>query len=153
MHIKFVRTPEEIEQIRNLFREYAASLEFDLEFQDFAEELQTLPGSYARPEGELFLCEEDGVSIGCAALRRIDPDICELKRMYLKPEWRGKGLGKVIAFEVIKHAQELGYKKIRLDTIATMKEAIALYEKIGFKEIAPYRYNPIKGAKFMELII
>jgi len=142
-----------VESARRLFVEYADSLNFSLCFQGFDSEIAQLPGEYVPPLGGLLLAHYDGALAGCVALRKIDDEICEMKRLYLRPEFRGKGIGRKMAIEVIKMAQEIGYAKMRLDTAPAMKEAIALYHSLGFVEIGPYRENPIPGAIFMELTL
>ena len=142
---------EDIESARQLFLEYAKSLNFDLCFQGFDEELKNLPGDYSPPEGELLLAYSDGKLTGCAALRKFENDICEMKRLYIRSEFRGQGIGRQVAVRVIEDAKKSGYKKMRLDTLPAMQEAIKLYKDLGFKEIEPYRYNPIEGVYYMEL--
>ncbi len=146
-----VESGEDLEHIRTLFREYADSLGFDLDFQDFQREFDGLPGDYSPPDGCLLLAKEGSQFIGCVALRKIDSDTCEMKRLYVRQAFRGKGIGRELSQAIINEARRIGYKKMRLDTIPTMKRANALYESFGFKKIKPYRYNPIKGALFMEL--
>ncbi len=141
----------ELGQVRDLFIEYSNSLEFDLSFQDFQKELDDLPGDYAAPSGRLLLGFYDSDPAGCVALRRISDEICEMKRLFLRPQCRGLGIGKALATKVIEEAREIGYRRMRLDTVPAMQTAIALYISLGFREIEPYRYNPIEGAKFMEL--
>ena len=142
----------QIAQARELFLEYAHSLGFSLCFQNFDKELSGLPGDYAPPEGRLLLVEYDGQLAGCVALHELDPGICEMKRLYLRRQFRGKGLGRVLAERIIAEARQIGYQRMRLDTVEpVMKDAVAMYHKLGFKEIAPYRANPIAGAMYMEL--
>jgi len=142
----------QIAQARELFLEYAQSLGFSLCFQNFDKELSGLPGDYAPPEGRLLLVEYDGQLAGCVALHELDPGICEMKRLYLRRQFRGKGLGRVLAERIIAEARQIGYQRMRLDTVEpVMKDAVAMYHKLGFKEIAPYRSNPIAGARYMEL--
>jgi ribosomal protein S18 acetylase RimI-like enzyme len=141
----------EIATARELFSEYAASLGFDLCFQDFDKELRELPGEYAAPDGCLLLAQEEGKALGCVALRRIDQQTCEMKRLYVRPEARGLKLGRKLAEAIVAEAQRLGYYRMRLDTLPSMGEAIALYRTLGFRETDAYRYNPIPGAIFMEL--
>jgi ribosomal protein S18 acetylase RimI-like enzyme len=151
IHIVHAQTPEHYESIRALFLQYADSLGFDLDFQNFDHELATLPGDYASPDGCLLLAEDAGIRTGCVALRRLEDNICEMKRLYVIPVYRGLGVGKILAQAVIKEARARGYKKMRLDTVGSMKEARGLYVSIGFYTIKPYRYNPIDGADYMEL--
>ena len=139
-------------QARELFQEYAQSLGVNLCFQNFEQELAGLPGHYAPPGGRLLLAEYDGQPAGCVALHKWDDGICEMKRLYLRPSFRGKGLGRAIAEKIITDARSIGYQRMRLDTIEPlMKDAVEMYRKLGFREIAPYRPNPIAGAMYMEL--
>ena len=142
---------EYLPQARELLMEYAVSLGFDLHFQEFEKELAEFPGEYAPPDGRLLLAMHDEQLAGCVVLRKISEGVCEIKRLYVRPEFRKKGIGKELATAIIEEAREIGYKHMRLDTVPFMKEAIALYRSLGFKEIESYRYNPIEGAKFMEL--
>lgn len=142
----------EIAQARELFLEYAQSLGFSLCFQNFDKELADLPGDYAPPDGRLLLAEFEGQVAGCVALHKLEDGICEMKRLYLRPQFRGKGLGRAIADRIIAEAREIGYQRMRLDTVEpVMKDAVAMYRRIGFREIAPYCKNPIAGALYMEL--
>jgi putative acetyltransferase len=139
-------------QARELFQEYAQSLGVNLCFQNFEQELARLPGHYAPPDGRLLLAEYDGQMAGCVALHKWEDGICEMKRLYLRPSFRRKGLGRVIAEKIIAEARSIGYQRMRLDTIGPlMKDAVEMYRKLGFREIAPYRPNPIVGAMYMEL--
>jgi ribosomal protein S18 acetylase RimI-like enzyme len=145
-------TPPQIAQIRDLFLEYAQSLGFSLCFQNFDKELAGLPGDYAPPTGRLLLAEYEGQIAGCVALHKLEPDICEMKRLYLRPQFRGKGLGRALADRIIAEARQIGYQRMRLDTVEpVMKDAVAMYRRIGFCEIEPYCQNPIAGALYMEL--
>ena len=144
---------QDLELIRELFKEYASSLGFDLDFQDFKTELANLPGDYAPPDGCILLAKDKEQIAGCVALRKMGEDICEMKRLYVRPEFRGKGIGRKLSVAIIDKARDIGYKYMRLDTVPAMKQAIALYRSLGFKEIKPYRYNPIEGATFMELTL
>ena len=144
----------QIAQARELFLEYAQSLGFSLCFQNFDQELAELPGAYAPPSGRLFLAEYEGQLVGCVALHKLDDTICEMKRLYLRPQARGKKLGRVLVDLIISQAREIGYKRMRLDTVEpVMKDAVAMYRKIGFREIAPYCANPMPGALYMELLL
>ncbi len=149
--IRYPATPGDIEMIRELFEEYERSLGFDLRFQGFSRELAQLPGAYAPPEGWLLLVTSKGRPVGCSGIRKIGDGICELKRMYVRPEFRGLKLGRRLALLMISEAKRIGYEKMRLDTIASMVEAIGLYRSLGFQEIEPYYHNPVPGALFMEL--
>lgn len=147
-----VESPQQIAQARELFLEYAQSLGFSLCFQNFDQELAGLPGDYAPPEGRLLLAEYDGQLAACIALHKLGPDICEMKRLYLRPQFRGKGLGRALAERIISEARAIGYRHMRLDTVEpVMRDAVAMYRKLGFKEVASYRANPIAGALYMEL--
>ncbi|MBC9796136.1 GNAT family N-acetyltransferase [Sinomicrobium weinanense] len=135
-----------------LFREYAAGIGVDLEFQDFNREIENIRDQYSRPDGVLFIAyDTDQRPIGCFAIRKLDHATCELKRMYLRKEARGRGLGKQFLNTSVRLGKELGYKKMRLDTLPDMQAAIGLYKKAGFYEIEPYRFNPVPGAIYMEI--
>ncbi|MGH2575440.1 MAG: GNAT family N-acetyltransferase [Ignavibacteria bacterium] len=137
--------------IHKLFTEYAESLGFDLCFQNFDKELAGLPGDYSAPEGRLILAFHNKKPAGCVALRKLSKKICEMKRLYVRNNFRGKGIGRILAEKIIEEAGNAGYKRMRLDTTPKMKEAIKLYKSLGFKKIKPYTFNPIKGALYMEL--
>lgn len=146
------KSPEHIEQARQLFLEYGESLGFSLCFQSFDKELAGLPGDYAPPGGRLLLAEHDGKIAGCVALHKLSDGVCEMKRLYVRPEFRGKALGRRLAEQVISEARAIDYAHMRLDTVVgKMDSAIALYRELGFREIPPYRENPIAGAIYMEL--
>ena len=137
--------------VKTLFSEYAGSLGFDLSFQNFNSELAKLPGEYSPPHGCILVAREGSAIVGCVALRRLDEEVCEMKRLYVQPAFRGRGIGKQLAECVIKQARESGYRRMKLDTLASMEAAIHLYRSLGFNLIKPYRHNPIGGAVFMEL--
>jgi ribosomal protein S18 acetylase RimI-like enzyme len=141
----------EVGEVRQLFLEYAASLEISLCFQDFESEVATLPGKYSPPLGRLLLAREGNASAGCVAVRPLESGICEMKRLFVRPEWRGRGLGRVLATKIITAAREAGYERIRLDTLNTMKSAMELYKSLGFRRIGAYYDNPSEQAVFMEL--
>lgn len=148
----FAKTENEFQKAKILFLEYAKSLNFDLCFQNFESELNTLNIQYNLPYGRLILVlNENNFEIGCVGIRKLDKKISELKRMYVKKEFRNKGIGKKLLQSAIEESKKLGYEKIQLDTISTMTEAISLYEKFGFAEISSYRYNPFENAKYFEL--
>jgi GNAT superfamily N-acetyltransferase len=152
LEIHLTLSAPQLHEVRELFVEYAQSLGFSLCFQGFDEELADLAGNYAPPAGRLLLATIDGQSAGCAGLHKLEDEVCEMKRFYVRPLWRGFGLGRTLAEAIIDEARQLGYGKMRLDTIAgTMDNAIRLYRQLGFKEIAAYRQNPIPEALYMEL--
>ncbi len=145
-------SPAQTTQARELFLEYAQSLGFSHCFQNFDKELAGLPGDYAPPGGRLLLAEYNGQVAACVALHELAPGVCEMKRLYLRPQFRGKGLGRALAERIVAEARQIGYQRMRLDTVEpVMKDAVAMYRKLGFKEIAPYRPNPMAGTLYMEL--
>jgi len=151
LKIRQADSQEHLQEVKSLFLEYASSVGFDLSFQNFEEELANLPGEYSPPTGALLLAlDGDGVA-GCVALRKLANDVCEMKRLYVRPAFRRKGIGRALSVAIIEQARKRGYSHMRLDTVGSMEEAIRLYRTLGFKEIQPYRYNPMAGALFLEL--
>jgi len=146
-----VQTSPHIETARELFLEYQRAIGIDLCFQNFSAEVANLPGEYAPPVGRLFICLVNGSVAGCVALRKIDEQVCEMKRMYVRPAFRGQHLGRLLAERIIQDAQTIGYRAMRLDTLPAMMEAIALYRSLGFQPTEAYRINPHPGAIYMEL--
>lgn len=152
MRIVSAKTPQQYQTAAALFRQYAAGLGFDLAFQGFEEELKNLPQMYGPPAGCLLLAvSPDGEAAGCVGLRRLADGACEMKRLYVKPDIHGQGLGRRLAEAVIAEAGRLGYAAMRLDTVAEMTAANALYRSMGFRQIPAYRYNPIETAAYYEL--
>lgn len=141
----------EIEQIKELFIEYTKSLAINLDFQNIRSELETLPGKYVKPDGLLILALVDGQTAGCIALRKLEEKICEMKRLYVRDEFRGYGIGSSLISFLVNEAKRMNYDFMRLDTLDTMKAAQNLYVSYGFYDIEPYTFNPINGARFMEL--
>jgi putative acetyltransferase len=149
--VRSVRDDPSIRSSKDLIEEYALSLGFSLDFQDFDTELRTLPGQYAPPDGELLLASAEGHDAGCVALRRFDGRACEMKRLFVRPAYRGRSVGRILVSEILGVGRRLGYHAMLLDTVPSMTAAIELYRSFGFVDIAPYRYNPIPGAVFLRL--
>ena len=145
------RTAADHEAVKALFREYAESLGFSLAYQDFETELAGFPGKYAPPEGALLLATADGEAAGTVALRKLEQGICEMKRLYVRPAARGSSLGRRLAERICDEARAAGYARICLDTLSTMTPALKLYASLGFRDIEPYVFNPIPGARFLAL--
>ena len=139
--------------VRLLFQEYAASLGHSLCFQGFAEELATLPGKYAPPDGRLLVGQCDGQPVACVALRKFAEGICEMKRLYVRPAFRGRGFARQLARAAIDAAREAGYRAIKLDTLASMTAAVRLYESLGFRRTAAYYDNPLPDVVYFELLL
>lgn len=140
-----------VDDARALLREYAAALPFSLDFQNFDAELAELPASYAPPGGMLLVARDGCHPVGCVALRALDTETCEMKRLFIRPSHRGAGLGRTLATRIIDEARRLGYRWMRLDTVPGMEAAQALYEQLGFVESDPYTRNPVPGARFLRL--
>jgi len=153
MRLRPAATPEDFVTASRLFRRYAEGLGFDLEFQQFEAELASLPGAYAEPGGCILLAHaDDGAPAGCVALRPLDEvGICEMKRLFVDPAFRGHGVGRALAAAVVEEAKARGYVRMRLDTVAGMVTAMEIYRALGFREIASYRFNPVPGARYFEL--
>jgi len=152
LHLEKATTPEQVSLARTLFQEYGVSLGFSLCFQNFDKELAGLPGDYAPPKGRLLIAYMDSQAAGCVALHEFEPGISEMKRLYVRPAFRGKRVGLALANAIIEAAREIGYEKMRLDTVPSeMADAVQMYGRLGFKEIAPYRANPQAGTLYMEL--
>ena len=146
------RSENDLQAVRTMFHEYADELGVDLGFQGFEEELAGLPGAYAPPTGRLLLAVVEEAPAGCVALRELGDDrACEMKRLYVRPAFRGTGLGRTLAEAIVDGARGVGYERMRLDTLPSMDAALGLYESLGFRSIAPYYENPIPGARFLEL--
>jgi GNAT superfamily N-acetyltransferase len=150
-HIIPCRTGHQIAQVRDLFVEYNDFLGVDLSFQKFDRELETLPGAYGPPCGELLLAEDGTGAAGCVGLRRLQEEVCEMKRLFVRPVFRGTGLGRKLAIRIIEAAAQMGYRKMRLDTLDRLTAAVGLYETLGFTPIPPYYPNPLPGVTYWEL--
>ena len=154
MEIVQAQSSQAVQHARELFQEYAAWLGISLCFQNFDQELAELPGEYMPPSGRLLLAQQDSDIAGCVALRKIDEGTCEMKRLFVRPNFRGKGLGRRLTESIIKEARQIGYERMRLDTLpGRMDRAVAMYRSLGFRDIEPYYHNPVAGAAFMELLL
>ena len=149
--IKPAAFPDDLSVVKKLFREYADSLDIDLGFQDFEAELASLPGKYEAPRGCVLLARNGDEVVGCIALRPVDAETCEMKRLYVNPASRSLQLGRKLVERLCEEARKMGYRMICLDTIPSMASAIRLYTSFGFKPVAPYVFNPLKGAMFLGL--
>jgi ribosomal protein S18 acetylase RimI-like enzyme len=148
-----VTTSKDIQVVRELFDEYAVSIGIDLTFQNFEQELIHIADIYMPPEGSLLLAKQDGIPAGCVGLRKIEGRYCEMKRLYVRPKFRGMGLGKALCRRIIQKGRQLGYTKMLLDTLSTMMDAQALYRSHGFKDTVPYYHNPLPEAQYMQLTL
>jgi len=153
IHIVPAQSPDQIDQVRLLFREYERYLRVNLCFQSFEAELAGLPGLYSPPGGALLIAMDGPQAAGCAALRKFGEGIGEMKRLFVRPEYRGQGVGRALAMRVLQEAIAAGYALIRLDTLARLKEAMRLYQSLGFKQIKPYRSNPLEDVVYWELAL
>jgi len=144
-------TPQQIEQVRRLFREYSDATGACECFEGFAKEIAELPGPYGPPTGHLLLAEVEGHSAGCVAFRKLDEDICEMKRLYVREEFRGRNLGRKLAEALVAEARSNGYRAMRLDTLASMLAAKGLYQSMGFRSIPRYNDNSVAGVVHLEL--
>lgn len=143
----------DLPEVRELLLEYAAGVGVSLDFQDFDREVAELPGTYTPPRGALLVARTGDALLGCVALRPLDRDTCEMKRLYVRPSGRGLGLGRRLALAIVAEARSLGYARMRLDTLPTMGAAQALYDELGFHDVAPYTDNPVPGTRFLELTL
>ena len=153
IELQLVIDPTRVSVVQELFREYQAEINIDLSFQDFDSELDSLPGVYSPPRGRLYVANVDSVPAGCIGLRPLKDDTCEMKRLFVRPQFRGLKLGRFLSERVIDDARAIGYASMVLDTLPSMRQAKALYHSLGFREIAPYRFNPIPGTAYMELVL
>ena len=153
IHLVQPQSEDDCAQARQLVEEYAASLNLDLSFQDFAHEIEHLTSEYAAPAGAFLVAEENGAFFGCVAVRQFAHGVGEVKRLYVTPAARGRGVGRLLAEGIVAAAKQLGYTRLLLDTLPLMKEAHSLYVSLGFKPTAPYRFNPVPGTAYLELIL
>lgn len=154
INIVEAETPAQIAEARALFREYENWFGLDLCFQNFDEEVANLPGKYAKPDGRLLLAQAGDKVAGCIGLRKIEADVCEMKRLFVRPDFQGHGVGKSLIEKLIAEARLIGYTKMRLDTYPPkMQKAVKIYESYGFREIPPYYYNPYEEVLYLELVL
>jgi len=142
---------DRLDEVRTLFKEYHKMLGVDLCFQDFEDELKTLPGKYAQPDGRLYVITLENKLAGCIGLRRYDETRCEMKRLFVRPQFRGLRLGQILAEKIIQDAKDIGYKEMVLDTLSSLESAVYMYRKMGFEEVEPYYDNPLKDVIYFEL--
>ncbi len=145
------RTRSQLSSAEELIKEYAASLGIDLSFQNFEREMAEFPGAYSRPDGRIIIAIEGRDAVGVVGIRKLSGKTCELKRMYVRPEFRGMGIGRMLANKAIEEARGIGYRRMRLDTLSRLKEATSLYESLGFEKVGPYTVNPNEDAVYLEL--
>lgn len=153
LEIRVAATADDVAAARTLILAYQQSLGIDLSFQDFAGEMASLPGGYAPPDGTLLLAVVNGTPVGCVGVRRFDATRCEMKRLYVDPSARGTGAGRALAERAMADARALGYVRMLLDTLPTMRDAQALYERLGFRDVPPYRVNPVAGTRYLEAVL
>jgi len=151
LRISEARWPDDRATVEALFREYVASLAEDISFQNVDDELANLPGKYARPTGAVLIARDGDAVAGAIAYRMVEPGVCEMKRLYVRPAFRGRDLGRELANELIEDARARGYRTMLLDTLASMAAARALYRDLGFVPTAPYYDNPLPGVMYMAL--
>lgn len=151
MSVEITLAYDDIKSVKNLFCEYADELNVGLEFQGFKHELENLPGKYAPPLGRIYIANCNGLTAGCVALKSLDKTSCEMKRLYVRTQYRGNGIGECLAKQVINDAKSLGYGIMYLDTLASLKYAVKLYKKLGFNETKQYYNNPLDNVIYMRL--
>lgn len=149
MQIEIKEAYSSLEDVKTLFQEYTSSLGLDLSYQNYAQEYAGLPGKYAGPDGRLYIAYVDGIAAGCIGLRKLDPQRAEMKRLYVRTQFRGLQIGRMLAEQVIQDAKAIGYRSILLDTLFTMESARGLYLRLGFIETAPYYQTPVKDTCFL----
>jgi putative acetyltransferase len=153
LKIDQVETKEALMESKTLLVEYMDTIRNEVCFQNFDQELANLPGDYTPPDGRLLIARIDGSIAGCIALRKLEEGTCEMKRLYVRPQFRGLQVGRALADAIITEARKIGYARMRLDTLPSMKKAHALYQSIGFKEIPPYHPVSLEGVRFLELVL
>ncbi len=145
--------PGDMDGVRLLIREYVESLGLDLGFQGLEEELMQLPGKYASPEGALLVATSGTTLCGCVAMKKLEPGVCEMKRLYVREGFKGMGIGRLLVSHILEKAKTRGYRAMRLDSLETMHQAVALYRSFGFEATEPYVFNPLPGALYMEKVL